>query len=84
MKEEMQCQEVRAMGNRLPMMEVVKGDGNNFEILEVVNAKILQMMSDGGKQTDGWFLCDSVPIFLNLLIVYPLCSFERSYWMQPC
>ena len=40
-KEEMQCQEVRAMGNRLPMMEVVKGDGNNCEILEVVKAKIL-------------------------------------------
>ena len=58
-KEEMQCQEVRAMGNKLPMMEVVKGDGN----LEVVKAKILQVMSDGGKQTDGWFLCDSVPIF---------------------
>ena len=65
------------MGNKLPMMEVVKGDGNNFEILEVVNAKILQVMSDGGKQTDGWFVCDSVPNFLNLLIVCPLCSFER-------
>ena len=76
-KEEMQCQEVRAMGNKLPMMEVVKGDGNNFEILEVVNSKILQVMSDGGKQTDGWFVCDSVPNFLNLLIVCPLCSFER-------
>ena len=69
----MQCQEVRAMGNKLPMMEVVKGDGN----LEVVKAKILQVMSDGGKQTDGWFVCDSVPNFLNLLIVCPLCSFER-------
>ena len=44
----MQCQEVRAMGNKLPMMEVVKGDGN----LEVVKAKILQVMSDGGKQID--------------------------------
>ena len=75
-KEEMQCQEVQAMGNKLPMMEVVKGDGNNFEILEVVNAKILQVMSDGGKQTDGWFLCDSVPIFFNLLLDSILASLD--------
>ena len=54
-KEEMQCQEVGAMGNKLPMMEVVKGDENNFKILEVVKAEILQVMSDGGKQIDGWF-----------------------------
>ena len=46
MKEEMQCQEVGAMGNKLPMMEVVKRDENNFEILEVVKAKILQVMND--------------------------------------
>ena len=75
-KEEMQCQEVGAMGNKLPMMEVVNGDGNNFKILEVVKAKILRVMSDGGKQIDGWFLCDSMPISLNLLIVCPLCSSE--------
>ena len=61
------------MGNKLPMMEVVKGDGNKLKILEVVKgdgnlevvkAKLLQVMSDGGKQIHGWFVCDSVPNFL--------------------
>ena len=58
-KEEMQCQEVRAMGNKLPMMEVVKGDGN----LEVVKAKILQVMSDGGKQIMVGSCVIACPIF---------------------
>ena len=55
---------VKGDGNNLSMMEVVKGDVNNFKILEVLKAKILQVMSDCGKQIDGWFLCDSVPNFL--------------------